>query len=215
MRPMRRLFESEVVLGICLAALAATAGSCASSSQQTASESEATASEASSNEAGAGEASSETSSEASGAKQSAEASDEPEKDPVTLESLLGTDTSEGLPDGCPGEWSQLEGRDYDGTMYACEGFRVPDRFRQPTVMIGIKEQTVRRVTLQAFYEGGDPIKQMYADVTDRYEKKCDADGASGSAMSFVCDDYVAQVAHRKRTGSLRIILGMENWDMPN
>lgn len=208
---MRRRFGSEVVLGICLGLVAAAAAGCASSSKQTESASEATASETSADETTSQEASSEN----SGAERDSETSDEPERKPVTLESVLGTDTSAGLPDGCPNDWSELEGRDYDGTMYACEGFRVPERFRQPTVMIGIKEQTVRRVTLQAFYEGGDPIKQMYADVTDRYEKKCDADGASGSAMSFVCDDYVAQVAHRKRTGSLRIILGIENWDMPN
>jgi hypothetical protein len=201
-----------MVLGIFVAAVAGTAVGCASSSKQTASETEASDSAKSGDEA----TSRETSNDASGAEEEPDAtSDEKERAPVRLGSLLGSDTSEGLPARCPEEWSELEDRDYDGTIYACEGFPVPERYRQPTVMIGVNESIVRRVTMQAFYEGGEPIKQMYAAVTDRYEQKCDADGASGKAMSFICDEYVAQIAHRKRTGSLRIILGLKNWDMPN
>lgn len=207
---MRAMFEFRVAkVFLCAGALALTAG-CASSSKQTESSQ---AKSTSSQKARSGEKS-EGSGGKTGAEQSGEAADEPDRDPVKLASVIGADTAETLPGGCPGEWEELEGRDYEGTKYACEGFRVATRYKKPTVMIGVKENQVRRITLQAFYDKGEPIESAYSEVTDMYGKRCDAESASGSAMSFLCDDYVVQVSHRKRTGSLRIVLGLENWDMP-
>jgi len=207
---MRTPIEPRVAVVLCWAGALVLAGGCASSSEQT--ESAGAASDAS-EEARSGDESEEAVGERR-TDRSGEASGKPEREPVELASLVGAETSGGLPAGCPKEWQKLEGRRYEGTKYACSGFRVPGRYRQPTVIIGVKDDTVRQVTLQAFYEKGDPIEEVYAEVTDLYEKRCDAEGASGSSMAFVCSDYVAQVSHRKRTGALRIIIGLENWDMP-
>jgi len=185
-------------------------GACAGSQGQQESSSEVTESEQSSTSGS--QQSSGDDSEASDSESSRNS--DSSRNTIELASLIGVETADGLPGGCPNEWQKLEGRDYNGTMYACEGFAVRDPYKQPTVMIGVRDHVVRRINLQVFYESGEPVRRAYRTVTERYQTDCKSQGAGGDSMTFRCDGYLVQVSHRERAGSMRVILGLKTWDLP-
>jgi len=140
---------------------------------------------------------------------------EPETRPVVeLEQLIGRAIADGMPEGCPTEWNELEGRNFDGTLYACDGFRAPRRYEEATVTIGIREGTVRRVHLQSFHEAGEPIARMFDRVTDDYQSRCDREGGAGPRMMLDCGDYLVDIRMQREGGLLNIVYGLENWDLP-
>lgn len=199
------------VLGVTLAA-ALGAASCASSSKQ--SESDDSNATASSSD----EPTSSDSSNASDTSDSSDSSDSSDAKPdhpvVTLESLIGSEVDGGeMPEGCPGEWKPLEGRKFDGKLYSCSGFHAAHRYKEPTIVIGIREGTIRRVNLQSFHEPGEGIEEMYATVTDDYQSRCDRNGGAGSRMRLKCDDYLVAIRMQRNGGMLNIVYALKNWDL--
>ena len=181
-----------------------TAAACSSSSQQTeADDPEATAS--------ANDESSEESAEAEEETEEKKADEGPVFDPAEL---VGTEIQDTMPRGCPQKWQKLKGRKFKGELYACDGFRAPHRYREPTVIIGIEEGKIRRVNLQAFYEAGEEITEMYDEVTNDFQSRCDREGGAGGRMALTCDDYLVDISMQKDGGMLNIIYALENWDMP-
>mgnify|MGYP006281994161 CR=1 FL=1 len=177
---------------------------CASSGQETESEEAATASEAQS--------------EASSEPERPEKPEKPKKpdyEVVTLDEVIGNDTASGLPQGCPSEWTELKGRKFKGKLYACDGFHVDPKYKEPTVVIGVEEEKIRRVSLQAFYEAGEEVSQAYNDVTNEFQQRCDRQGGGGGTMVLQCSEFIVDISFRRETGMLRMVYGLENWDLPN
>ena len=140
---------------------------------------------------------------------------EPDHPTVQMEELIGMDTSGGLPDGCPNDWQQLKGRKFPGKTYACDGFWAPERYREPTVVIGVDEDKVRRISLQAFYEAGDGVREAYNAITNDYQQRCDRQGGSGGQMVLQCPDFLVDIQMRRETGMISLVFGLENWDLPH
>lgn len=132
-----------------------------------------------------------------------------------MEKLIGAETTSGLPRGCPDEWSTLEGRSFDGELFACDDFSAPKRYREPTVVVGVAEETIRRVSLQAFYESADAVQSVYDEVVDEYQQRCERFDGGSKRMVLDCGEFILDVSYRKETGSIRLIYGLENWDMPD
>lgn len=189
---------------VCLVGL--LVGGCASSGGRTTDDQEATSSEA---------AGSEAEGETEAPAEEEKSNEEPDHPVVEVDEIIGQNTKSGLPQGCPGEWEELEGRKFPGKLYSCEGFHVPERYKEPTVIVGVEEETVRRVSLQAFYEAGDEVRRMYNEVTNDYQKRCDREGGGGGRMTLQCDEFLVDISFRKETGALRLVLGLENWDLPH
>ena len=181
-----------------------TAAACSNSSTQTPSDdAEATAS-----------ANDEASEERTEAEQETDENEADDGPVFELEELVGNEIQDTMPRGCPQKWEKLKGRKFEGELYACDGFQAPHRYKEPTVIIGIEEGTIRRVNLQAFYEPGAETQEMYDEVTNDYQSRCDREGGAGGRMALTCDDFLVDISMQKEGGMLNIIYALENWDMP-
>ena len=179
------------------------AAGCSSSSQQTADDEAATAEEAAQAE------------EAEAEKPEPKEKQEPAGPTVEPETIVGSDTSGGLPEGCPTEWATIKGRSFPGTVYACDGFRAPERYPEASVVIGVKEKKVRRVSVQAFYASKGETSDAYFEIKDDFQQRCDREGGTGRHVVLQCDGYLADLQMFDETKQIRLVFGLENWDLPN
>ena len=137
------------------------------------------------------------------------------KPAVDLEKIVGMDTSSGMPDGCPGEWGEIKGRSFPGKVYACDGFRAPELYPDASVVIGVKDNTVRRLSMQAFYASGEATSEAYYEIKDGYQQRCDREGGSGEHVVLQCEGFLVDLSMQRETQQVRVVFGLENWDLPN
>ncbi|MFB6351640.1 MAG: hypothetical protein ABEN55_07945 [Bradymonadaceae bacterium] len=186
----------------------ATAGCAGSSSQTESDDAKATASSSS-------DSSTETAEKSEKSEAAESDAQKADKQPVVeMDELIGAKVQDTMPEGCPGEWKKLKGREFEGELYSCSGFHAPDRYKEPTVIIGIEEGKIRRVNLQSFHEPGQGIEQIYSEVTNDFQSRCDRQGGAGPNMQLQCDGYLVGIKMRPKTGMLNIIYALKVWDMP-
>ena len=187
-----------------LAALLALAAGCSSSSTQTTDDQQPTADRAAEKPA-----------EQEAAPEPAQQQAEPAHPTVAPKSLIGKETSGGMPEGCPGEWAEIEGRSFPGTTYACEGFYAPDRYPEASVVIGVDKNKVRRVSVQAFYGSRKETSDAYFEIKDGFQQTCDREGGTGRHVLLQCDGYLLDLQVWEETKQIRLVFGLENWDLPS
>ncbi len=122
-----------------------------------------------------------------------------------------------MPDGCRGEWVSIAAQNFEGTHHACSGFREDTEKTNRTVLVGVSDETIRRVALQQVFDSRVEAESAFETWHNRLLKQCArTGGASRRQLSFTCDDHVVSLQYRprERGGQLQIIYGLESLDIP-